>query len=98
MEKSQINDEDFESSTIDSKYKWDKTLLNECVMKLSSSETVNVLNNVLNSADLGSNITQVDSCIDEFVAVIDDVCKPLFEKKTSPIRQSIPETKYNETC
>ena len=32
LEKSQINDEDFESSTVDSKYEWDKTLLNESVI------------------------------------------------------------------
>ena len=47
---------------------------------------------------MGSNITQVDSCINEFVAVMDGVCKPLFEKKISPIRQSISETKYDEAC
>ena len=98
LEKSQIHDEDFESSTVDSKYEWDKTLLNESVMKLSSSETVNALNTALNSADMGSNIIQADSCINEFVAVIDGVCKPLFEKKVSPIRQSVSKTKYDEIC
>ena len=98
LEISQINDENFESSITDSKYKWDKTLLNEYVMKLSSSETVNALNTALNSADTGRNITREDSHLDEFVAVIDGVCKPLFEKKISPIRQIISETKYDETC
>ena len=50
------------------------------------------------SFSLLSNITQVDSCIDQFVAVIDGDCTPLFEKKISPIRQSISETKYDESC
>ena len=71
----------FADPNVGSKYVWNKTLQGEYVTKLSEPETVESFENVFIDINNGTSNNQIDKCVNNFVSVLDGVCKPLFERK-----------------
>ena len=69
------------SAKLDSKYQWNKTNCDNFKTNLSSEEIGRKFSQIFETLNNVDCTESINSCEENFVSVIDDVCKPLFEKK-----------------
>ena len=68
------------SKRVDSKYKWNKNKSDQYRNKITSDEIGSRFAEVFNDFNNNDDTASIDTCLDNFVSIIDDACKPLFEK------------------
>ena len=66
--------------------------------KLASDEKGLILADVFDDLNSDIPISAVNTCLDNFVSIIDDVCQPLFEKSCTNTATKIPSFVYNHEC
>ena len=88
----------FEDLNVGSKYIWNKTLQDEYVTKLSAPETVESFEYVFKDINDGTSNNQMDECVNNFVLVLDGVCKPLLERKVLLNQDNYSKKQYDEGC
>ena len=81
-------------------YKWKKGKCSAYTETLKSDHVRSKLNNVCDSFDSASSLQDVDTSLQSFVSIIDDVCKPLFEKYVNCFckNNKLSSFTYNEDC
>ena len=101
---SETKDEEVDSdkSYGQTKYVWDKSLLDAYKLAISSNIIENFDSLFENSQDV-SSMDGIDNCVESFVGILDSVCEPLFEKKLPTFNSDIPHKNdskvlYNEEC
>ena len=80
------------SKRVDSKYKWNKSKSDQYRNKIASDEVGSRFAEVFNDLNNNDDTASIDTCLDNFVSIIDDVCKPLFEK---PCKKTVSDLKTN---
>ena len=65
-------------------------------IKNASEEIRNKLSKIFENLDGSCSLSSIDLCLDSFVSVIDDICKPLFEKTCINSNTNKPTFVYSE--
>ena len=82
-------------------YKWKKCHCSTYTEKLSSDRVRLKFDDVFDTLNNASSLQDVDTSLNSFVSIIDDVCKPLFEHpvKSFQCKHDKPSSfVYNEDC
>ena len=82
-------------------YKWKKCHCSTYTEKLSSDRVRSKFDDVFDTLNNASSLQDVDTSLNSFVSIIDDVCKPLFEHpvKSFQCKHDKPSSfVYNEDC
>ena len=88
----------FEDPNVGSKYIWNKTLQDEYVTKLSAPETAESFEYVFKDINDGTSNNQIDECVNNFVSMLDGVCKSLFERKVLLNQDNYSKIQCDEGC
>ena len=83
---------------VENKYKWNDASRSDYKNKIASEEIRNKLSNIFENLDGSCSLSSIDLCLDSFVSVIDDVCKPLFEKTCINSNTNKSTFVYSEHC
>ena len=81
-------------------YKWKSCNCSAYTEKLSSDHIRSKFNEVFDGLDNDSTLQDVDTTVQSFVSIIDDVCKPLFEKPVKCFCKNDQSSSfmYNDDC
>ena len=93
----QVNSDN--SVKLDSKYQWDKTKCDDFKTNVASADIDSKFSQIFDTLSNDDCTDNIDKCVENFVAVIDNVCKPLFEKKCkSPESTKMRAASYDHEC
>ena len=94
--------------TINSKYKWNSERKNDFIHCLQQNTIIDQLNSLNTNISSCSNGEEIESCVSNFVHIIDEVSAPLFKKTFHNIDSSESHNKsftykddapwFNDTC
>ena len=94
---------DLDISYVQTKYVWDKSLLDASKLAVSSSNIIENFDSLFENSQDVSSMDGIDNCVESFVGILDSVCEPLLEKKLPASNSNIPHKNdsnvlYNEEC
>ena len=87
------------SAKLDNRYQWNKTKCDEFKTNLSSEEIGRKFSQICETLSNDDCTESIDTCVENFVSVIDSVCKPLFEKKCKfSVNTKLKPSQYDDNC
>ena len=94
---------DFDKNYVQTKYVWDKSLLDAYKLAISSSNIIENFDSLFENSQDVSSMDGIDNCVESFVGILDSVCEPRLEKKLPTFNSDIPHKNdsnvlYNEEC